>query len=72
MQFAEGNAYLYQASQNRADLETERESKSSDSNQGLAGVDVFFAKQLLKRHPPAQHSEKVLPRSSLFFSSGLL
>ena len=36
----------------------ERESKSSESNPGLAGVDVFFAKQLLRRHGGDQ-SDKV-------------
>ena len=39
-------------SQNGADLGEERKSKSSESNQGLAGVDVFFAKQLLRRRGP--------------------
>ena len=39
-------------SQKGADLGEERKSKSSDSNQGLAGVDVFFAKQLLRRGGP--------------------
>jgi len=48
-----------QASQNGADLGGERKSKSSESNQGLAGVDVFFAKQLLSRRgPPSPQTDK--------------
>ena len=47
-----------QALQTGSGVVAERESKSSESNPGLAGVDVFFAKQLLRRHGGDQ-SDKV-------------
>ena len=50
--------YQKQALQNGSGVVAERESKSSESNPGLAGVDVFFAKQLLRRHGGDQ-SDKV-------------
>ena len=59
-----GEQNIYQASQNGADLGGERKSKSSESKQGLAGVDVFFAKQLLSRRgPPSPQTDKVSLRN---------